>query len=103
MVGVRVAAAGPPDDRHVQALKRLHHVLAIAVDVRNRRIRPNPDSVLDPAAELLCELAEDLGSDLWTRGTNVDRRRRVKLRMGSNWNKREQSSGGQHNFHGTLR
>ncbi len=63
VVAVGEAAAGPAHDGGLDAAQRIHQRAAHAVDVRHPRRLAHPDAVVHHAAEVLDEVAVDLGSD----------------------------------------
>ncbi len=63
VVAVGEAAAGPADDGDVNLLHAIDDLFADAVDVGDARTFADPDAVVDDAAEMLGELAVDLGGD----------------------------------------
>ena len=63
VVAVGEAAAGPADDRRLDLLHLVDERLADAVDVGNLRVFADPDAVVHDAAEMLDEMAVQLGRD----------------------------------------
>jgi hypothetical protein len=72
VVGVGVAAAGPAQHRRSQRSQRVEHPLPDAVGVRDRRVRADPDAVVDAGAEELDELPVQGGRDAGDRRRGVD-------------------------------
>ncbi len=62
VVFIGKAASRPADHRHLQALQRSNHIVAVAVGVRDLRVFADPDAAVDAEAQVLCKLAER-GSD----------------------------------------
>jgi hypothetical protein len=94
MVFVGKATARPADVGNLDRLKSSHNVIANAACVRDRGIRANPDSVVNPMAEMLGELSENVAVDLRrcpghvNRQFDLLRRRRRKERHCQNKNER---------------
>ncbi len=63
VVAVGEAAAGPADDRRLDALQRLDERRADAARVRHARVLADPDAVVDDAAEVFGEVAVDVAVD----------------------------------------
>ena len=63
VVLVGEAAAGPAEDRNLDPLQRLHHVVADAARVGDRAVLAHPDAAVDAAAQVLGELAVDVAVD----------------------------------------
>src|SRR6478735_2522097 len=66
-------ASGPAHVRHLERFQCRHDVIADATCVRNRRIRPDPDSLVDTAPEVFGELAKDVAVDRGARTGGIDR------------------------------
>ncbi len=52
--------------------QRLHHILAIAMNVGDLAVLPHPDAFIDAAPQMLGELAKDVAVDLRPRLGGVD-------------------------------
>src|SRR6185436_12234399 len=63
MVLVGKTAAGPADLRRLDLFQRSDDVVADAAGVRNRRVFAHPDALVDAMAEMLREMAVDVGID----------------------------------------
>ena len=63
MIFVGEATAGPADHRHLQFLERGHDVVADSPRVRDRRAGAHPDAFVNPAPQMLGELAENVAID----------------------------------------
>ena len=63
VVSVGEAASGPAQVRRADALHVVHELLPDAVDVGDPRLAADPDAVVDDAAEVLDEVAVDVGAD----------------------------------------
>src|SRR5579871_607470 len=59
--------ARPADHRDMDFPERLHHILAIAMDVGDLAVFPHPDAFIDAAPQMLGELAEDVAVDFRSR------------------------------------
>ena len=64
VIAVRETAPRPAKIRRADALHVVHELFADAVDVGDLRITADPDAVIDDAAEVLDEMAVDMGVDL---------------------------------------
>src|SRR5689334_15251211 len=60
VVAVREASARPTDDRRLYQLQIVDQGLSNSTDVRNFRVLSNPDSIVDTAAQMLCEMPVDV-------------------------------------------
>ncbi len=54
------AAARPADHRHLQLLQGVDHIGAVAPDIGNLAVGPDPDTFIDAAAQMFGEMAIDL-------------------------------------------
>src|SRR5579883_519410 len=64
VVLVGEAAAGPADHRDLQFTQSLQDVVAVSACIRNLRVFADPNAAVDPSAEVLGKLAEQLPVDL---------------------------------------
>ena len=77
VVKVGEAAAGPADHRHMDFLQRLHHIGAIATNIGDGAVLPNPDAAIDAGTQMFGELAIDMPVDHRPRLRRVDRDRNL--------------------------
>ena len=63
MIIVSEAAAGPANVGHMDRAKGVNDVAADSANIRDARIRSDPNSAVDAIAEMLGELAEDVAID----------------------------------------
>jgi len=63
IITVGKTTAGKPDDRRLDQPHLLDQVLADSIDMGNRRVFPNPDAVINHAAEIFDEMAVDIRRD----------------------------------------
>ena len=63
VVAVGEAAAGPAEDRRLDGFRRSDERRADTEGVRDLRVFADPDAVVDDSAEVLDEVAVDLGRD----------------------------------------
>ncbi len=73
MIVVGEAAAGPADHCWLHLPQRRHDVIADPAGVRDRRVFPNPDTVVDTAPQVLCEVPVDVRVDRGDGIARVDR------------------------------
>ena len=76
------AATGPSEHRHMQVLECAEHILAVAVDVGNRRVFAHPQTAVDARTEMFGKLSVDFLVYLMCALTGVHGHCRV-LRHGS--------------------
>ena len=93
VISVREAAVPAIESgRPLNALHVVDKLLANTIDIRNLRITPNPDTVVDNPAKMLDKLAVKMGTDL--RSRLPDRNLDLGIRCKS-WNcSGKQSHGG---------
>src|SRR3954470_17917353 len=60
VIKIAKTAAGPADHRHMDFLERIHHILAIAADVGNFAVFPDPDAFINAAPQMFGELSIDM-------------------------------------------
>ncbi len=56
-------ASRPAQHGHAELLQIIHRRLAVAIDVRDRRILPHPNAAIGAAAQMLGEVRMQLGTD----------------------------------------
>ena len=83
VVFVREASARPAHHRHLERFQCGNDVVAVAMGVGNAGFLADPDSFIDAGAEMLGELAIDVGIDdrPWLIGANLHRHFDAALRM----------------------
>jgi hypothetical protein len=77
VVAVGEAASWPAQVRRADATHVVHELRADAADVGNRRVATDPDAVVDDAAEVLDEVAVEVGTDLRPRLRWIHRDERI--------------------------
>lgn len=63
VVIVREAAAWPSWDRNAQFVQVLHRLLAITVDIRNRKAASDPDAAVNSRSQVLDKLPVQVWTD----------------------------------------
>jgi hypothetical protein len=83
VIGIGEATARPADHRHLDLAQRRDDVATDATDVRDRGIGADPDALIDPAAEMLDEMAVDVRIDRGARAIRPNRQLgAIGLRLG---------------------